>query len=176
MLPPQRETLDKLSEALVSKEMLILKVAGTYDAKRDLLAMKTALVYEEALQKLEDKTTDISKMDRDKLDDLFEEMYVSHFTQKQLDALEDKVDEKEISSDDKKIEYREHMTKELINDQKVSKEDLITLAKTRAESIISYLVLKGIAANRLELEASVEVNIDTKENEYISTKLELGAK
>ena len=176
LLPPQKETLDKLSTALSEKEMLTLKVAGTYDVKRDLLAMKTALVYDEALQKLEDKTTDISKMDRDKLDDLIEEMYVSHFKQEQLDSVEDKIDEKEISSEDKKLELREQMTKALINDQKVSKEDLINLAQTRAKSIINYLVLKGIAADRLSLESSVEIGIDTEENEYIPTKLELGAK
>lgn len=176
LLPPQKETLDKLAQALNEKEMLILKVAGAYDENRDLLAMKTALVYEKALQKLEDKTTDISKMDRDKLDDLLEEMYVSHFTQKELDTIEEKIDEKEISSDAKQIELRELMTKELINVQKVSKKDLISLAKTRAESIISYLVLKGIAVNRLSLEDSVSVNVERKDNEYIPTKLELGAK
>ena len=41
--------------------------------------MKTASVYQEAIAKLDDNTTDISKMDRDDLDVLMKEMYVMHF-------------------------------------------------------------------------------------------------
>ena len=70
------------------KEMLILKVAGSYDNSHDLMAMKTAKLYQEALLKLEDNTTDISLMDRDDLDDLFKEMYASHFGEVNLERKE----------------------------------------------------------------------------------------
>jgi len=176
LLPPQKETLDTLSSVLSEKKMLTLKIAGTYDVKRDELAMKTALIYEEALQKIEDKTTDISKMDREKLDELLQEMYVSHYSKEKFDALDESIDEKEISSEEKEVLLREAVKKGLIEVQKVSKEDLVKLAKRRAESIISYLVLKGVVADRLHLENAVEVNTQIQEDEYIPTKLELGTK
>lgn len=141
-----------------------------------MLAMKTALIYEEALLKLDDKTTDISKMDREKLDTLLEEMYISHFTDERLSTLEDTIEAKEISSDEKTLALRDAIKKELIEDQKVSQADLVTLAKGRATSIVSYLIEKGIDATRLELLDSVSIEIDKQESEYIPTKLELGAR
>jgi len=176
LLPPQKETLDKLSEALVSKKMLRLKVAGTYDEKRDVLAIQTAVLYEKALERLEDKTTDISKMDKEKLDELLEEMYTEYFTKESFQKMEDTIDAKDISSEAKELALRESLISKLTQAQKVSKADMVALAKHRAESIISYLVLKGIDAKRLELLESVNIEIDKEENEYISTKLELGVK
>ena len=38
----EREKMDKLSTAFAEKQMLVLKIAGTYDSKRDLLAMKNS--------------------------------------------------------------------------------------------------------------------------------------
>jgi len=174
LLPPEREKLDKLSEALMMKEMLTLKIAGSYDEQRDTKAMQTAKVYEEALSKLDDKTTDISQMDRDDLDDLLKEMYVSHFTKDQLSLSEDKIDDKEISRDMKKAELRKEMIEALTNDQKVSQDDLLNLAADRAKNIRTYLVKKGISPDRLE--AVEPLKAEPSENEYIPLKLELGAR
>ena len=176
LLPPEREKLDKLSTALASKEMLILKVAGTYDGERDLLAMKTESFYQEAYIKLEDNTTDLNHMDRDDLDDLMKEMYVVHFGEKKLDASEDAADAQDISSKAKKELLRKQMMAELIGDQKVSQTDLDKLAKERAQSIVSFLITKGIAAERLEVLENVQIQSTAEESEYISTKLALGAK
>ena len=176
LLPPQKETLDKLAEAFISKKMLILKVAGAYDSKRDLLAIKTALFYEEALLQLEDKTTDLSKMDREELGRLLKEMYVVHFRKEKLTALKEKIEVKEISEEAKNLELRDSMKLALIADQKVSKDDLLVLARSRAQRIIGYLVEKGIDAQRLELLESAAIEVGVHENEYIPTKLELGAK
>jgi len=174
LLPPEQERLDKLSKALLMKEMLILKVSGTYDEKRDTLAMKTAKVYEEALSKLDDKTTDISQMDRNDLDDLLKEMYVSHFTKEQLELNEDSIDAKDMSKDMKKVQLRKEMIEALTNDQKVSKNDLIVLGQDRTRSIITYLEGKGISKERLEPLKPLEA--ETSTNEYIPLKLELGAR
>lgn len=176
LLPPEREKMDKLSTAFAEKKMLVLKIAGTYDGKRDLLAMKTAMVYQEALSKLEDNTTDISQMDRDDLDDLLKEMYVEHFGKEQLYALEDRIEEKDLDSKAEKELFRQQLKDELTQDQKVSQKELIQLATKRAESIRSYLAIKGVELERLELLESVEVQVTTEENEYIPIKLELGAK
>ncbi len=176
LLPPEREKLDKLSTALASKELLILKVAGTYDGKRDLLAMKTEKFYQEAYIKLEDNTTNLNHMDRDDLDDLLSDMYVAHFGDDKFNLKEESVDAQDISSDRKKEILREEMMKDIIENQKVSQADLNILARKRAESIVSFLVTKGIDATRLELLDSVQAESADEESEYISTKLELGAK
>jgi hypothetical protein len=176
LLPPEREKMDKLSTAFAEKEMLVLKIAGTYDGKRDLLAMQTAMVYQEALSKLEDNTTDISHIDRDDLDDLLKEIYVEHFGKEKLYALEDRIEEKDLDSKAEKELFRQQLKDELTQDQKVSQEDLAQLAKQRAESIRLYLATKGVALDRLELLESVEVQVTTEESEYIPIKLELGAK
>jgi len=176
LLPPEREKLDKLSTALIDKEMLTLQVAGSYDLKRDLLAMKTASVYKEAIAKLDDNTTDISKMDRDDLDDLMQEMFVSHFKEEQLDKLEDAVDKQDIDSDAKKIALREQVIAALIDDQKIDKADLFVLANRRAQVIVDYLTTKTIAPERLSILEPFDIELSKEENEYIPTKLELGAK
>jgi len=176
ILPPEKEKLDKLSEVFSSKKMLLLKVAGSYDAKRDLLAMQTAKLYEEALSKLEDNTTNISLMDRDDLDALMKTMYVSHFGKEKYALLKETIDIKQSGQDNKKSDLRKRIREELIDDQKVSEEDLISLAKRRAEGIISHLVHRGIAADRLESLEPVQVETAVDENEYIPTKLVLGAK
>ncbi len=176
LLPPEREKMDKLSTALAEKKMLVLKIAGGYDVERDLMAMKSAMLYQEALVKLEDNTTNISQMDRDELDDLFKEMYVEHFGKESLNVLEERADAKDIDSKAKKEFVRQQLEEALTQDQQVSQEDLIQLAKRRAMSIQTYLTSKGIEVDRLELLESVNVAVTLEESEYIPVKLELGAK
>ena len=176
LLPPEREKLDKLSEALSSKKMLILKVAGSYDDSRDLLEMKTAKLYEKALLKLEDNTTDLSLMDRDDLDDLLKEMYVDHFSEESLEIKEDEVKELGLDSAAMKSQLRRQIKDALIDKQDVSAEDLVQLGEKRAHSIVTYLVNKGIDVDRLEAMPSVKFDSTEKENEYVPTKLELGAR
>ena len=175
LLPPEREKLDKLSTVLVEKEMLTLKVVGKYDGKRDLWAMKTAKVYAEALAKLDDNTTDISKMDRDDLDDLLKEMYVSHFKDEKLDVLEENIDKKDIEDKAKKLAVREQVIDELTQDQKIGKEDLVKLATQRSEVVVTYLITKGISADRLSTAEPENFESSKEENEYIPSQLELGA-
>lgn len=176
LLPPEREKMDKLSSALAEKKMLILKLVGTYDGKRDLLTMQTDMLYEEALSKLEDNTTDISHMDRDDLDDLFKGVYVEHFGKEKLNELEDRVEEKDLNTKDEKELFRQEIKSALIQDQKVTQKDLTQLAAQRAQNIRSYLLTKGIALDRVELLKSVEIELSAEESEYIPIKLELGAK
>jgi hypothetical protein len=176
LLPPEREKLDKLSTALLEKEMLTLQVAGSYDMKRDLLAMKTASLYNEAIVKLDNNSTDISKMDRDDLDNLLKEVYLSHFKEEKLDKLEDEIDKKDMDSEAKKLAFRNQMMEALINDQKVGKKDLIILANTRAQVIVDYMVTKKIAPERLSILEPFDLEIPKEDNEYIPSKLELGAK
>jgi hypothetical protein len=176
LLPPEREKLDKLSTALLEKEMLTLQVAGSYDMKRDLLAMQTASLYNEAIVKLDNNSTDISKMDRDDLDNLLKEVYLTHFKEEKLDKLEDEIDKKDMDSEAKKLAFRNQMMEALINDQKVGKKDLIILANTRAQVIVDYMVTKKIAPERLSILEPFDLEIPKEDNEYIPSKLELGAK
>lgn len=176
LLPPEREKMDKLSTALAEKKMLILKLVGTYDGKRDLLAIQTDMLYQEALGKLEDNTTDISHMDRDDLDDLFKGMYVEHFGKEKLNGLENKIDEKDLDTKAQKELFRQEIKDSLIQGQKITQKDLAQLAIQRAKNIRSYLHTKGIALDRIELLESVEIEVSAEESEYIPIKLELGAK
>ncbi len=176
LLPPEREKLDKLAGALADKQMLTLQVAGSYENQRDLLAMKTASVYKEALAIIDDNTTDISKMDRDDLDDLLKEMYVTHFKKEKLNQTEEGINKKDMDTEAKKIALRTAITNALIEDQKVGEIDLISLANTRAQVIIDYLVSKGISVERLSLLETLALDTNKEESEYIPSKLELGAK
>ncbi len=176
LMPPEREKLDKLSKALSSKKMLILKVAGTYDDSYDLMAMKTARLYQEAIRKLEDNTTDIALMDKDELDDLLKEMYVDHFGEESLELKEEKLKERDLDADTTKAELRRQIKDALIDNQNVSSQDLMQLAQERAKAIVSHLIGKGIDPVRLELMPSVKSGSKEVQKEYIPTKLELGAR
>lgn len=176
LLPPEREKLDKLSEALSSKKMLILNVAGSYDDSRDLMEMKIAKLYKEALLKLEDNTTDLSLMDKDDLDDLLKELYMSHFGEESFELEEEKIEKLDLDSDAKKSELRRLIKDTLVDTQNISAEDLAQLGQKRAQAIVSHLVSKGIDVSRLEVMPSVKSDAAERENEYVPTKLELGAR
>lgn len=176
LLPPELEKLDKLSEALLSKQMLILKVAGSYDNSRDLMAMKTEKFYQEARSKLEDNTTDFSRMDRDELDALLKEMYISKFGDESFEHKEDKIDEQKLDAKTKKTQLRRQVKDALIDKQDISEQELSALGEKRAQAIVSHLAGKGIESTRLELLPSVKTESSELENEYIPTRLELGAR
>jgi hypothetical protein len=176
LLPPEREKLDKLSEALLSKKMLILNVAGSYDDSRDRIEMKIAKLYQEALLKLKDNTIDISLMDKDDLDDLLKEMYISHFDEESFELEEEKIKAMDLDSDAKKLQLRTQIKDALIDKQNVSVEELVQLGQKRAQAIVLHLVSKGIDTSRLEVKPSVVSESNGKANEYVPTKLELGAR
>ena len=125
---------------------------------------------------LDDNTTNISKMDGDELNELIKEIYLSHFKEEQLDKIEDKIDKKELSAKAKKLALREAMKIDLIQDQQVGEEELVQLAQARSQVIFDYLVSKKIAKERLSQEQVFDIELNKEENEYIPSKLELGAK
>ena len=71
---------------------------------------------------------------------------------------------------------RKQIVDALREDQNITEADLNALAKTRAESILSYMGSKGIETERLILLESLKTETKEEESEYIPTKLELGAR
>ncbi len=174
LMPPQKEKLDKLSEALKSKKLLVLKVAGSYDNERDLYALKKQAMLDETLSRVEDKQTVITKMGRDELQDLFELLYEEHFGAEALKGLKTSVEAKELQQQAEQDEIIQGLQEALIADQKLAPGALNHLARERAEQIVSHLQAKGVEAQQLKVLPESSVQAATAE--YIPLKLELGAK
>lgn len=175
LLPPQKETLDQLTIALEKKPSIKVNIAGVYDPVRDVDALQTQRLYAEGLAQLDQNASDFSHLETSDLQSLLNVMYEKHFSEDALDALEESIDANQSIQDStqrKKI-LQAAMFKALHDDQKVSAEDLNMLAKERAQSIVGYLLEKGVHADRLVIQESMPLQEPATQDEYVPTKLSL---
>lgn len=167
LLPPEREKLDALSEALQKRPRLSLEVKASYNASMDKFQLQRdkfeALVIKRSGQK---ESTVL--MDIDFIEDLYDEYYSDEIREKIEDTLEKEHEDKAIF---KKV-YKNRLLKELILKQEVSLSELNFLARARAVRIKNYLeVSQGIDAARIVLaESSVS---EASEEGFINTTMEI---
>lgn len=151
LLPPEKEKLDTLAKALKKRPKLELGVTGMYDVKSDRYALQYAKALALVLSKV-----DSEKMKKDETLALpiAEEILNEEIGEDALGAIREKL-HKEFEDDDSYREkYYAVLKEKLVGLQKVSDEELITLAGTRAKAIATYLEAEtGTAPQRIRLEA-----------------------
>jgi len=168
--PPQREKLDKIVKLMRKRPKITLKVDAVYDEKDDLKALK--------LQKLVSMVMKISG----------EENIKNAKTALNVDILEDVYDE--LRDDDKADQLKEKLEKEHEDEkefdrayqnalielcteiQPVSKEELMALAKKRAENIQTYLVQEKSLEMRRVLQGEVK-KLDNSEDGVVKLTLNI---
>lgn len=175
LLPPQKETLDHLTTALEKKPSIKVNIAGVYDPVRDVDAIQTQRLYAEGLARLDQNASDFSHLETSNLQSLLNVLYEEHFSEEALESLEEKIDTNTSiqNATQRKQILQAKMFQDLHDDQKVSPEDLNKLGKERAQSIVSYLMEKGIDARRLVLQESLPLEEASSKGEYVPTKLSL---
>ena len=152
VLPPQKEKLDKLIQALQKKKNLLITLQPTVNILNDskILKEKRFLI----LIKSEDRNKTIKKL------------YEKRFGEDKLD---------DLASKHKKEELISILSQEIKTTILISKEDLDALAKQRADNIKTYFLSNKLRLDRIQIKNDVFENKDNDTKE-LSLKLELNIK
>jgi len=169
ILPSEREKLDNIAKLLRKRPKIILSITGQYNEKTDKLAIQKL--------KLIDKVVKSSgaKNEKDKISamtvDLLEDIYSDTVDDDKMDKLKDKLHSK-YKGEIYKRAYLKALIKLCSKIQKVSVEDMETLANKRAKALKTYLVdTKAIKISRIQNHKVTTVGLNGKK--LVKSKLEI---
>ncbi|MFT7860882.1 MAG: DUF748 domain-containing protein, partial [Sulfurimonas sp.] len=146
--PSQREKLDKIAVMLKKRRKINLGISATYDVKSDLLALKRKKLLDIVIEKSGIKN--INEKENALTIDLLEEIYEDRYDDDKLDEIEERLEQQYEDEDKLQRVYQKELLALDISIQKVSQEELLTLAKQRESIIKNYLLSeKSIDAKRL---------------------------
>jgi len=179
LLPPQRERVAKLCEALKQRPNLVLEIAGPFNRSFDAPPLKEGKAIKALQQRLAEEGREVEEpsLTSESNQAAMEAMYSSHYPDTELEALKDRFTEKQSeSSDEAKFDalaYRSHLAKKIIEAQSVTDNELKALANARARSVRDALVTEtedsSIPADRVRIREPQEV--DSVEAERIAMEL-----
>jgi uncharacterized protein involved in outer membrane biogenesis len=167
LLPPEREKLDALAKALSKRPKLSLSITGTYSKTDDTFALQRkkleALVVKRSGQKESKILLNTAFVEK-----LYDEFYKDDSRAKIKAALK-----KEHKEQESFIQaYREDMLKAIVIKQQVSTDELLALAKKRAQRVVGYLnVTHSIANERIVVKESVDV--EKSDEGFIDSAMEI---
>lgn len=160
----QKETLDKISKILIKRPHLAIKLQASYDKQKDLKAMKKAKF---------DK--DISLKIPNKLIRNYKSKYLSVLENKYKTINKNFKEKKQSFVKDKKLDTKKYtifLENELISKEKVSKKDLVKMAKTRIENIKAYLVKQKKNSSK-QIILSQDINAHTTSDKTSNIDLKI---
>jgi len=166
--PPQREKLDTIVGLMLKKPKIILGVAGSYEIKKDKEAMQLAklkdlVVKKSGIKNIEDNE---NAMNTDMLEEIYDESKDNDVLSKTREELH------KLHEDDATYErvYNNRLVILCRDIQVVSENELVELAKQRADKIIGYLVEeKMLEASRIDKKPTVV----TQENDEHFVKVDM---
>lgn len=178
LLPPQRERIAKLREALNERPALALELAGPFNRAFDAPTLKEDKAVKVLQQRLAEEGSEVEEpsLTSESSQDVMEAIFSSHYPDTELEALKDRFTEKPSeSSDEAKFDalaYRNHLAEKVIAAQSITNEELKAIANARAEAVRDALVNNsdsGISADRVRIKKPQEV--DSVEGERIAMEL-----
>ncbi|MGM0480479.1 MAG: DUF748 domain-containing protein [Pseudomonadota bacterium] len=161
LLPPQRQRIAKLREALNQRPRLALKLAGPFNQSFDGPALKR----EKAITALQQRLAEQGREDADPSltaesnEDIVEAMFSGYYPKSSLGPVQDYFTEKTDESGDETVfdalAYRNYLAGQVIAAQLVTEAELKAIANARAEAVRNALVTPdaetGIAAERVRI-------------------------
>ncbi len=168
LLPPQREKLDKLSELLMKRPKLTLKVHGGWVNEQDERALKVQKLIRAVMG--EHVKEGISSSDALSLEFL-EATAKKSMDSKELKALRAGMEEKYVQEAEFTQHYTAALVEKLIALQVLAKPDLEALASKRSFAVAQYLHNNPAVQNRVAVSESEKSTFDAKEG--VVTRLEL---
>lgn len=169
LLASEKESLDNIAKALQQRPNLALKVLGTYNKLKDT----------DTLQYI--KVEDLIKIDMQKIKE--KDSYLVALENRYLE-LKEKMELEELkktfiikTKDDKeffdKNSYIKFLKRKVAKSLIIKDEELINLAKQRANSVKTYLeTTHKISSNRILVKDEIKV-LDDKDAEYVRFDLEI---
>lgn len=164
LLAPERETLDKLAQALAKRPGLALTVHAPYDERADRLA----------LQDLQVRRTLAARIGRQvaPTDDPGPVTLTDPNTQKALDALSAQRPDPAAAKLPTTPDRYTQIYQRVVQSEPIADEQLTALAKARADVIRAALTGKGVAESRVKLQTPEKTGA---KDSQVAAKLELEA-
>ncbi|WP_404399519.1 DUF748 domain-containing protein [Idiomarina seosinensis] len=182
LLPPQRERINKLKEALNQRPQLQLELAGPYNPDFDKPRLKRKKATQALQKKLtaEERQVEEPSLTAEQNQDIIETMFTTYYPDKSLTDLKDYFTKKAPESTDEDeldaLSYRNYLAEQIIAAQTVSIAELKAVANDRAEAVRDALANKdaasGVSAQRIEISEPVEA----KPGESERIAMEIGIK
>ena len=168
LLPPQREKLEKLTELLIKRPKLTLKVHGGWASEQDERALKVQkLIHAVMGQNVKEE---ISSTDALSLE-LLETTAEKSMEKKELKALRNAMEEKYKQESEFTYHYTAVLVEKLISLQVLAQPELELLASKRSRAVVEYLHKNPALQNRVSVSVSKKSTFDAKEG--VATRLEL---
>ncbi|MDR2220087.1 MAG: DUF748 domain-containing protein [Methylobacillus sp.] len=177
LLPPEKEKLKQIADAMAKKPTLALSISPGFDPVNDKTALQEKSVRLAVLKEMDitlGKGEQPGPIDLNNVkvqtavENLHKDLKGESRSFKAVDAVRDYFRE----SKPEDLPRYEAMLKELKDTAKVSDDDLQTLATERAEAIRNYLVDQGLlAAERVSIGKAAQASGDEK---TVPIKMELG--
>ncbi|PAU82483.1 hypothetical protein CK501_01630 [Halovibrio salipaludis] len=183
LLPPQRERVAKLREALTQRPELALELTGPFNHTFDGPILKRGKAIDALRQRLAqaDRETGEPNLTAEANQDVVETMFTTHYPEADLAAIRSRFTEEQgDSSEDTGFDalaYRNHLADRIIAAQSITESDLRALANARATAVQQALVDPGadnpIDSNRVRLQDPE--TIESVDGERIAMEVGLAA-
>lgn len=172
LLPSEREKLDNVSKLMFKRPKILLNIVGGYNQTIDKQALQKekliSLVVERSGAKNEKEK--ISAMTVDLLEDIYEDIRDDDKHEELEEELENKYEDETLEQ-----EYLTALIQLCSDTQDVTQDEIMALAKSRAEVIQKYLIQeKSVTLNRVKVVGSIESQSDEKA--LVKTKLDVVVK
>lgn len=183
LLPPQRERIVKLREALNQRPALALELAGPFSRNFDGPALQREKATEALRQRLAEADREVAdpSLTAESNQSIVETMFSSYYPKTDLDTVHARFTEKQTgSSEDTDIDvlaYRNHLAERVITAQSITDAELEAIANARASAVRDALIDPNadasIATDRVRLLDPKE--IDSVDDERIAMKVGITA-
>jgi hypothetical protein len=183
VLPPQRERIAKLREALNQRPALALELAGPFSRTFDGSALQREKAIEALRQRLAEVGREVAdpSLTTETNQGMVETMFTTYYPQADLEAIQARFTEKQNASSDgmglDALAYRNHLAERVIAAQSITDAELEAIANARASAARDALVNPntdtGIAADRVRLLEPKEV--DSVDGERIAMEIGITA-
>ncbi|MGM0450963.1 MAG: DUF748 domain-containing protein [Pseudomonadota bacterium] len=183
LLPPQRERVAKLREALNQRPELVLELAGPFNQTFDGPALQRGKATEALRQRLTeaDREGEDPSLTAEANREIVETMFTESYPDADLDALQARFTEQQNESSDETrfdaLAYRNHLAEKVIATQSVTDADLRALANARASAVQDALV-DASAENPIDADRVRVVDpngIDPESDERIAMEMKVSA-
>lgn len=183
LLPPQRERIAKLREALNQRPALGLKIAGPFSRTFDGPVLKRKKAIAALQQRLAEAGREIAdpSLTAESSQGVVEAMFTSYYPDTNLATVKARFTEKQNGSSGENafdaLAYRSHLAERVIAAQPVSEADLKAIASARADAVRDALAdpdaENSIDAGRIRFKDPEE--IDSVDGERIAMKVAITA-
>lgn len=183
LLPPQRQRIAQLREAMHERPNIVLEVAGPFNQDFDAPPLKQEKAIKALQQRLDedDRESAEASLTAESNQDIVEAMFINHYSETSLAALKDYfTEEPEDSADEPSFDalaYRNQLAKQIVAAQSVSEAELQSIGKARAEAVRNALVNAddetSIATDRVRIQEPTSVG--SADNERIAMEIEVSA-